>query len=161
VFVGASIILWGGFTLIRRSHADLTSMEKGSRLLGTGRSDAAIPYFEAVVSRDPENKRALVLLGNAYLEKEQYAKAAATFTHALQIDPYDADSQFCLGWSQLKLGKNQQAVESLEKAVLLNPQDAEAEDTLGQAYQAVGNKSAADVAFHRAEELKKSPSHKI
>jgi len=59
------------------------------------------------------------------------------------------------------LGKNQQAVDSLEKAVLLNPHDAEAEDALGQAYQAVGNKTAAQVAFHRAVELKKSPSHKI
>jgi len=161
VFAGAGVVLLGGFIFIRHSLLACCRWRKGYIFSTADRVVRQPTIFEAVVSRDPKNARALVLLGNAYLQKEQYEKATETFTRALQIDPYDSDSQFCLGWSQLKLGKNQQAVDSLEKAVLLNPHDAEAEDALGQAYQAVGNKTAAQVAFHRAVELKKSPSHKI
>ena len=161
VIAGAGVLLFGGFTFARHSHAYMVSMQQGIQSFRLGHSDDAIRNFEQAAAHKPDDPKTLVLLGNAYLQKNIYDKAAIACTSALQINPYDQDGQYCLGFSQLKLGRNQQAVDSLEKAVMLDPQDADAENALGQAYQAVGNKSGADVAFRRAEELRKNPSHKI
>ncbi|HEY1262412.1 MAG TPA: tetratricopeptide repeat protein [Terriglobales bacterium] len=156
VFVVAMAILATSFNFVKRARSYTMLMGLGEIALDEGRTDDAIRGFEFVLARHPGDPAALQFLSEACLKKKDYAKAEASLTQLVKLDPNDVASRYNLGLAQFNLGKHAEAAASFEKAASLDPQDPDAEYMLGKAYQAMGKAAEAVAAFKKADELQKS-----
>ena len=71
-------------------------LERGGRLFGIGRTDAAIADFERAARLSPRLHLARFNLGVAYGTAGRYEDAIDSFTHALEIEPLHAQTHFQL-----------------------------------------------------------------
>lgn len=93
--------------------------------------DLAILHYRKA-ARDSRLSSAFFFLGNAFLEKGNYAQAEAAYREALRVDPSNADLHNNLAWLYYLRRKNLSKAEELAKeAIHLNPDRADVyEDTL-------------------------------
>lgn len=71
----------------------LMAVNLGNTLLGQGRTDEAIHYYETALEIRPQYGAALYFLGNAWLGKRDFEKAAAYYRRALEI-PEDREKGY-------------------------------------------------------------------
>ncbi|GAB4375166.1 MAG: hypothetical protein Kow0042_20350 [Calditrichia bacterium] len=93
--------------------------------------DLAVDYLQRAIKLDPGNKRAVYLLGNVYLEMEEFQEMVHLFDRALERQPRDKDLNLFKGLAYLKLHEYDtasvyfdRAVEEMseaEKNIFLNP----------------------------------------
>jgi tetratricopeptide (TPR) repeat protein len=99
--------------------------------------NAALQFFQRVVSLYPEHLLAQCYVGYSYMELLRYDDAVLAFERGLQIR---SDSAYChagLGRAYKYLSKNREAIESLNRAFRINPkyeQDGNYVLTLAAAY---------------------------
>src|SRR3989344_3276562 len=72
--------------------------------------------------------------GKAYIEQENYDKAAIELKNALQIDPKHADAYYLLGLTEERKSNWQKAFGSYSKAVELDPDHIAAQVSVGRFY---------------------------
>jgi len=154
-FAAMAMVLVVAFAAVKRSNGYVVPLQQGADALQKGRFDEAARALEQVVAKRPQDTFALTLLGSAYLEKQDYAKAEGVLQRALQGHS-DAGTLYNLGLAELRLGKPAQAVLSLQRALQLDPNYADAEQALGEAYAAANSPAQAAIAFKHAEELRKN-----
>jgi membrane associated rhomboid family serine protease len=159
VFAVAAVILLSAFTFVRRANAYVVPLEQGVSELQRNQNDAAIRDLEKAAADKPNDAVVLGLLGDAYVERGQYAKAEPILQRALQMDPRAPDVQYSLGFAKLKLGKVDEAIPLLQKAAQLDPKDADTQEALGEAYQAKNMQAEAQAALQRARDLRKDEPH--
>ena len=80
-----------------------------------------IAQLEEALKRDPENLQALVSLGNAYFDTNQYNKAIETYQKALKIDPKNADVRTDMGIMYRSIKDYDAAVREFRQAAKDNP----------------------------------------
>ena len=98
----------------------------GDIYLSSGRTDSALKFANAILSKDPGNIAALRLRGTASLAAQEPTKAADTYRTILQSDPRDSSAHYYLGLSLLAQNNRQDAKGEFESALAISPKWADA-----------------------------------
>jgi tetratricopeptide (TPR) repeat protein len=101
-----------------------------------------------ILSSDPNNAEALMLLGVIRDEQQRYPEAEAVLQKAAQIDPNSVPAHIYLGKTYLIENKLPDAIEQYAQAEKLAPQNVEARVTLARLYAASGDFSLAMTALN-------------
>jgi tetratricopeptide (TPR) repeat protein len=110
----------------------------------------ATHILEDYVTQRPEDAKAYLGLGMAYLNLLRYADARQALEHSLQIKPDLAESEYQLGLVAGQQGNRQEATQHWQRAVALQPHHAQALFSLGTIYLESGNLAEAESAFRRS-----------
>ena len=86
------------------------ALEQGMALHRQYRLDEAGVLYEQVLQADPENFRAVYLLGITALQKSDPGRAAALLARAAAIDPQSASAHNDHGRAQMLLGRMDEAL---------------------------------------------------
>jgi tetratricopeptide (TPR) repeat protein len=98
----------------------------------------------------PEDAKAFLGLGIAYLNLLRYADARQALEHSLQLEPDLAEADYQLGVLFAQQGNRQDAIQYWERAVGLQPHHAQALFSLGTIYLEEGELGKAQSAFLRS-----------
>ncbi|HEV2697691.1 MAG TPA: tetratricopeptide repeat protein, partial [Terriglobales bacterium] len=96
-----------------------------------------------MLSSEPNNADALLLLGMIRNEQRRFAEAETLFDRVLQLDPNSAKAHVSLGNIYLAENKLTDGLEQYQKAEQLLPHDVEVHVTLARLYAANGEFSSA------------------
>ena len=91
-----------------------------------------------LLSRDPNQPQALVLLGVIRGRQKRYAEAEALFRRTLELDPRSAPAHRNLATALLAENKQDQAIEQYEQLLDIDPRDQDVKIELAQLYLAKG-----------------------
>jgi choline-sulfatase len=100
------------------------------------RLDDAAKELDATLAIAPDYWRAEELLGTIWLEKKDYGRAQAQFTHLLKTAPNDFGAHFNLGILAMRSGRWDEAQRQLRAAVEADPDSAVAREALKKALTA-------------------------
>jgi tetratricopeptide (TPR) repeat protein len=111
-------------------------------------ADAAFALCEQALALDPNNVRALTLLGNKFLvpaelgfsgdPKGDLERAGELESKALALDPDYAFARDQKGWVRLAQGRDDEAVPEFERSLALDPSDPDPESGLGWVHLRLG-----------------------
>jgi len=97
----------------------------------------------AILSSDPNNSEALLLLGMVRGEQQRYPEAETLFQRVGQLDPRSAQARVFLGKIYLSENKIPEATEQYKQALEIEPQNIEVKLTLAKLDAAAGQFSDA------------------
>jgi uncharacterized protein (AIM24 family) len=123
------------------------AMIRGNELLRESNLAEAQRAFLAALQHDPDNVRALALLGLTYFRANQFSDARPIYEELCSRLPNDASHYLNLGLVRLKLGDTDGAIEALETSRRVDPSQGRAVNYLGLAYARAGRYADAYEAF--------------
>ncbi|MGH9391989.1 MAG: tetratricopeptide repeat protein, partial [Vicinamibacteria bacterium] len=123
-------------------------------LLASDRYDEARALLEEALKLEPENTRAMALLGPVYGRAGELPMAAKTLERAVALGETSPEIRRNLALVYQQQGKLQRAVAELQKASEDAPSDASIWFSLGNAYLRSKNGGRAAQAFERALALR-------
>jgi len=123
-------------------------------LLASQRFDEARALLEEAVRLEPDNTRALALLGPVYGRAGDLPMAAKTLERAVALGETSPEIRRNLALVYMQQGKLQKGVSELQKASEDSPSDAATWFTLGNAYLRSGKEDRAAKAFESALALR-------
>jgi tetratricopeptide (TPR) repeat protein len=106
-------------------------LTRGILYRGSGRYQAAIEEFKAVLSMDSLNADVYRELGGAFEDSKQPLKAEVAYMKAIEIRPKDWTAHNSLGGFYYRAGKNEEAVEAWKKVTELAPDVSTGYSNLG------------------------------
>jgi len=115
-----------------------------------------VSLWSDVVSKSPQNYRALFNLGNALRDQGRQEDAVRSYEKSLAIKPNYAEAHDNLGVVLMESGRLDDAIEHLVKAVEIRPLDAMAQCNLGTALMRKGELKKATGHFVKA--LRRNPT---
>jgi tetratricopeptide (TPR) repeat protein len=125
--------------------------------LGTWRTAARLPewhddfsLYRAAAAVSPRSARIRYNLGNAWLQKGDFAQAEEEYRNALGIYPDFADALANLGMAFLQQGNGKAALDTLQQAADRLPKNPEIRVNLGSARRLLGDDAGALAEFRRA-----------
>ena len=89
----------------------------GAALLWSGYPEYALPYLEAVLRREPNNVRTLVLVAQTHREAGRLADAERRLDQALRADPSSAEAWNEQGGIHVARNENEKALACFERAL--------------------------------------------
>jgi tetratricopeptide (TPR) repeat protein len=110
----------------------------------------ATHILEDYITQRPEDAKAYLGLGIAYLNLLRYVDARQALEHSLQIKPDIAEAEYQLGLVAGQQGNRQEATQHWQRAVDLQPHHSQALFSLGTMYLESGNLAEAESAFRRS-----------
>ena len=120
----------------------------GYALLTRGMIEEAIEHYEAAVRLDPAMHEAHANMGNAYSQKQEYARSIEHYRIAIGLRPAKAEYYYGLASAYDRMGSFNDAVENYKTALRMNPALIDAHLALGAAY---GNKGMLALAIGEFE----------
>lgn len=105
------------------SPPEADARERGAQLLDLGRPDEALIHLAQALATDPEDARALCLMGLAKLEAGDPAGAAEAARRAVTAAPEEEWPHRVLALAALQRGKRREAREAAKRAVGLDPEE--------------------------------------
>jgi tetratricopeptide (TPR) repeat protein len=87
--------------------------------------------LEDIVRKEPTNLTALVDLGNAYFDANQYPQAIETYKKAIALDPKNADVRTDLGIMYRAIKDYDGAIQEFKEAIKENPKHVNSRFNLG------------------------------
>lgn len=127
--------------------------DQGLAFFNDDKFEEAIVYFEKALDVNPENTRALNLLGQSYAAVGQQSKAKASLKKAIEIDPKDALLYYDLGLIYGKSGEDDTATEYFSEAIELAPEFSSPYFSRGFAYQLKGEWNKAITDYSKVIEI--------
>lgn len=109
-----------------------------------------IAALEQAVAREPGSALAHFLLGKAWHERGELARAVASYSNALALNADFAAAHCNLGLAQLALGRPEEAVASCRRAIEIEPASHAAHNGLGLALQRIGRLDEAIASYRNA-----------
>jgi tetratricopeptide (TPR) repeat protein len=94
--------------------------EKAVIAMRYGLPEEALKYANQALVLDPRHYQSLNLLGMIYLQKENYAEAAAALEKCVAINPDFPDGHNNLGTAYLDMGLKDEAISEYQKAFAIN-----------------------------------------
>jgi cytochrome c-type biogenesis protein CcmH/NrfG len=85
----------------------------------------------SILKDDPKNLKALIELGNAYFDSEQFDKAIASYSQALEIDPKNVNVRTDMGIMFRRKGDFDRAIAEFKKAAKDDPKHVNSRYNLG------------------------------
>lgn len=138
--------------LLQRDPENESAVEQLTQLLvDEGKPDEAIALLEGIIQRAP-TPSLLDLLGDAYTQAKDPAKAEAAFKKAVDLDPTEAGHRRGLGQALLAQEKYKEALEQYQKLSEMEPDDAETYLRLSQVYRGLHQLDLAEQALLRARQ---------
>jgi tetratricopeptide (TPR) repeat protein len=125
-------------------------LDKAIELHKKGELGGAIRAYEKFLTKAPEHAGATNLLGLAYFQNDNPARAVPILERALTLRADLPGASYNLGTVLHVLGRHEEAIGQLEKAIALNPRDAEAHNNLAMSLKAVRRYATAATHFERA-----------
>jgi tetratricopeptide (TPR) repeat protein len=136
---------------LQRKSSDLTDRYLvASVMLQQKQYLPASHILEDYTAQRPDDAKAFLGLGMAYLNLLRYSDARQALEHSLQLKPDLAETDYQLGVLFAQQGNRQEAVQAWEKAVALQPRHAQALFSLGTMYLEAGELEKAHDAFARS-----------
>ena len=120
---------------------------------GMGRSQAAIAILRQVLTEDPGQEAACLILGKIYHHLSYWDEAEAVYKEALAMSPQSAELHFALGWLLADHGQLKGGLPYIREATQLDPKHGLAWFRLGQLHQALGQPKPAAAAYRQAVTL--------
>ena len=127
---------------------------KGQALQKANDLPGARDALEISLKLTPGQAEAHVLLGQVYLDLKDPKSAADQFEAALLLQPHNLAAQLGSARAQIANGEFAEAVAQLQQTSKADPENPEPFDLLVKAYKGAGDKSAAESARARAEQLR-------
>ncbi len=117
---------------IRAQFVNETSYVRvGSRKMRYDDVRGAIEAFQKALSLDPNNKQALVMLGQTLYQQGKYDEAEAQLARAARLYPTDVDALRLLGAALTGQGKRAEALDCMRRVLAIDPENAESLDEMG------------------------------
>jgi len=110
---------------------------------------AAARILESYVVQRPQDSKAFLGLGLAYLNQQQPSEARTALERSLQLDPNFAETEYQFGVLASKQGDIQEAIRHLEHAIQLQPDHAKALLLVATLYLEAGHLTGAQQALER------------
>jgi Flp pilus assembly protein TadD len=149
-FVAAALLLVAFGTYVKQKNGYVVALVNAGQSLNKGQLDQAIATLQGSVVRNPRNKVALGLLGNAYLQKKDYPHAESTLKRVLQLDPNDTSAKYNLGLTYAGMGRYEDARQIYADLVQQDPKDDDTWVLLGASLDGLGREQEAVDAFQKA-----------
>lgn len=105
-------------------------LQDAGHALASGHLAKAEEKLQWILSRSPENDRALDLLGILRAQQQRNSEAEQLFEHAIRNKPDFASPHIDLGLLYLQMGEPDKAVEQLEEGLRLAPDRTDAANAL-------------------------------
>lgn len=131
---------------------DLLTEAEGAMRAGAAAS--ARRLFETVLTREPDNRSAVLRLGTLCLKTGDTACALGHLERAVRLDPARAEARFALGDALMQAGQLERAAEQWRALARLQPRRFEAWANLGAALRASGKGREALDAFRAAAQIR-------
>ena len=123
--------------------------EKARNYRIKGNHQAALQEQLKAVELNPENAGSQIILGNIYIELEQWDKAIETLQKATELDAKDERGFYLLALALEGKGEKGKAIESLQKAIKIKPEDTLFLAKLAYLYDEIGNKNKAKEIYNQ------------
>ncbi|HVU35570.1 MAG TPA: tetratricopeptide repeat protein [Opitutaceae bacterium] len=136
-----------------RSKAFMVQNKLGHDLVMLGKTDEAVPHFEAALRQDPIYGIAHLNLARALVSLNRYPEAIRHYEAALQRHIGGAEAEEELGDALMHEGRTADAVGHLQAALRLAPGSAPGLNNLGYALLMTGHVDAAVAAYRQAVQL--------
>ena len=121
-------------------QAALTEFEKGRHAVLQGNNlNKGIVHLENAVRLYPQYLEALLLLGTAYMDKQDWLKAEAALQQVLARDAKTTGAYFALGELYLRQKKYPEAEANMVSGIHLEPKSVQGHFLLGRLYYELGN----------------------
>lgn len=134
-------------------ESDEAQLKAGNLLVNGGFFAEAKTRARNVLTRDPENVTALILLSNALAGMMDTEEGIGALGRAVQIDPERAGIYANIGVFRLAQGESELAEQAFLKAVSVSPDSVQAHLNLGNFYKVAHRPEKAEKALKRAQEL--------
>lgn len=119
---------------------------------------AALSAYQKVLDIKPDNKEALLKIGNIYKNNKDLTKAAEYYQRALSFDEKYADAWFNLGLVYANTNKLNDAIECFNKVIVIDKNYTYAYYALGLAYEYEHNNAKAVDNYRKYAKLEKDQS---
>jgi protein O-GlcNAc transferase len=127
------------------------ALAEAQRLKDQGKLAQAESICRSVLTNEPDNARALHLLGaTLHLLGGRQEEAIALLQRAVDVDPSNAAFWVTLGGNLAIAGQMPRATECFLKATQVNPDFVDGHYNLGLAYKHLNNHAQAEACFRRA-----------
>jgi len=121
-------------------EAARSEFEKGSHaVLQENNLNKGIVHLENAVRLYPQYLEALLLLGTAYMDKQDWSKAEAALHQAIARDPKTTGAYFALGELYLRQKKYPEAETNMLSGIHLDPKSVQGHFLLGRLYYGLGD----------------------
>jgi len=94
-------------------------------------TQAEIDNYRQILRKDPNNRQALIGIGNLYYDTGQDLLAIGNYEKALALDPTNANVRTDMAVCLRRTGNFDRAIEELKKAISTNPRHAQSRYNLG------------------------------
>ena len=139
-------------TLLKEDPGNEAALEQLTQLLlDEGKAADAVSLLEGMNSRAP-SPALLDLLGDAYTQTRDLAKAETAYRKAVDMDPSELSHLRGLGQTLLSEEKYSDALEVYQKLADLMPDDADVYLRLGQIYRELGKLDLAEQSLLKARQ---------
>lgn len=121
-------------------------------LIRTGQQEAGLEQLQALTTNGPRDAEFHTLVGEAYENLHDFARAKPELVAAIRLAPERSDAYVDLASINLSQNNVDEAIHNLNIAARLNPTDTKTHETLAQAYRKKQRQSDADheEAIYRA-----------
>jgi arylsulfatase A-like enzyme/Tfp pilus assembly protein PilF len=126
---------------------------EAATLKKNGKTGEAIALMEKIVRRNPDNRRAMNLMGTWYVQAGALDRAEQIFKRIITIDPDFHEAFFNLGVIYTKTGRFEHAKIIAETLIARNPDHAKAYNLLGFAVSKIGDHAGAIAHYKKSIEL--------
>ena len=111
------------------AHSSQQSVyQRAESLLAAQHVTEAEALMQSVLTRNPDDPRALLLMGKIHAGQGRDLEAQQAFERVLSLQPASTDAHLQLGLIQLKLGLNQDALASFEGVLQAAPTNTQARE---------------------------------
>lgn len=121
-----------------------------------GESDQADEVLTEIVRKNEKSFIANLVVGDARLNRREYARAESLFVRALQLNPNSVEARVNLGHLWREAGDSTRALRHLREALKLNPRAFKAYNQIGAVYKAAGQPQLAERNFRESLEINSS-----
>jgi len=122
----------------RNSRHTSAQMLLATTLMEANELNRAVPILEGLLRLNPNDARALYMMGSVHLARRQYAQASDYMERAAKLAP-SSPALRDLSFSQLGLGQEKAGLANLERAYAQNPKDQRAGMELAVFYARAGD----------------------